>query len=206
MIFCDILSKRTYARRVRIPRYTLDEFHAVVAIACVDGTMSIIKYSFVYSFELITCAGDALKLYCKQDWKNYGYAFHCWQQVRWFIHWMSEWPSSLRWRHNGRDSVTNHQPYDCLLDCLFRCKSTKTPKLRVTGLCVGNSPVTRELTAQITGTAENISIWWRLHVSEKYANENKDHRYIVNIGVCISTYIQTRLLCSNKAYCNHVHW
>ena len=65
--FCDILSKGTYARRVRIPRYTLDEFQAVVAIACVDGTMSIIKYSFVYSFELIACAGGALKLYCKQD-------------------------------------------------------------------------------------------------------------------------------------------
>ena len=23
---------------------------------------------------------------------------------------------TLRWRHNGRDSVTNHQPHDCLLN------------------------------------------------------------------------------------------
>ena len=23
---------------------------------------------------------------------------------------------TLRWRHNGRDSVSNHQPYDCLLN------------------------------------------------------------------------------------------
>ena len=48
--------------------------------------------------------------------------------------------SSLRWRHNDHDCVSNHQPYDCLLNRLFRRKSKKTSKLRVTGLCVGNSP------------------------------------------------------------------
>ena len=47
----------------------------------------------------------------------------------------------LQWRHNGRDGVSNHQPHDCLLNRLFRRKSKKTSKLRVTGLCVGNSPV-----------------------------------------------------------------
>ena len=26
----------------------------------------------------------------------------------------------LLWRHNGRDSVLNHQPRDCLLNRLFR--------------------------------------------------------------------------------------
>ena len=47
----------------------------------------------------------------------------------------------LHWRHNDHDCVSNHQPYDCLLNRLFRRKSKKTSKLRVTGLCVGNSPV-----------------------------------------------------------------
>ena len=47
---------------------------------------------------------------------------------------------SLRWRHNGRENVSNHQPHDCLLNRLFRRRSKKTSKLRVTGLCVGNSP------------------------------------------------------------------
>ena len=46
----------------------------------------------------------------------------------------------LRWRHNERDSVSNHQPHDCLLNGLFRRRSKKTSKLRVTGLCVENSP------------------------------------------------------------------
>ena len=47
---------------------------------------------------------------------------------------------SLLWRHNGRYGVSNHQPHDCLLNPLFRCRSKKTSKLRVTGLCAGNSP------------------------------------------------------------------
>ena len=47
---------------------------------------------------------------------------------------------SLRWRHNGRDSVSNHQTHDCLLNSFLRRRSKKTSKLRVTGLCVGNSP------------------------------------------------------------------
>ena len=49
---------------------------------------------------------------------------------------------SLQWSHNGRDSVSNHQPHDCLLNRLFRRRSKKTSKPRVTGLCAGNSPVT----------------------------------------------------------------
>ena len=48
--------------------------------------------------------------------------------------------SSLRWRHNDYDGVSNHQLHGCLLNRLFRRRSKKTSKLRVTGLCVGNSP------------------------------------------------------------------
>ena len=40
---------------------------------------------------------------------------------------------SLRWRHNGRDSASNHQPHHCLLNRLFRRRSKKTSKLHVTG-------------------------------------------------------------------------
>ena len=74
----------------------------------------------------------------------------------------------LQWRHNGRDSVSNHQPYDCLLNRLFSRRSKKTPKLRVIGLCAGNSPVTGEFPAQRASNAENVSIWWRHHVSPKW--------------------------------------
>ena len=39
----------------------------------------------------------------------------------------------------------------------------KTPKLRVTGLCDGNSPVTGEFPAQRASNAENVFISWRHH-------------------------------------------
>ena len=47
---------------------------------------------------------------------------------------------SLRWRHNDHAGVSNHQPHGCLLNRLFWHWSKKTSKLRVTGLCAGNSP------------------------------------------------------------------
>ena len=66
-------------------------------------------------------------------------------------------------RHNGRCSVSNHQPHDCLLNRLFRRRSKKTTELRVTGLCAGNSPGTGEFPAQMASYAENVSIRWRHH-------------------------------------------
>ena len=62
-------------------------------------------------------------------------------------------------------SVSNHQSHGCLLNRLFKRRSTKTSKLRVTGLWVGNSPGTGEFPAQMASNAENVSIWWRhLHI------------------------------------------
>ena len=71
----------------------------------------------------------------------------------------------LEWRHNGRDSVSNHQPRVCLLNRLFKRRSNKTSKLRVTGLCAGNSPVTGEFLSQMASNAEKNFIWWR-HLAE----------------------------------------
>ena len=56
---------------------------------------------------------------------------------------------SLQWCHNGHSGISNHQPHDCLLKCLFRCKSKKTSKFHVTCLCVGNSPVAGEFPTQM---------------------------------------------------------
>ena len=72
---------------------------------------------------------------------------------------------ALLWRHNGRDSVSNHQPHDCLLNRLFGRRSKKISKLRVTGLCAENSPGTGDFPAQMASYAENVSIWWRHHGS-----------------------------------------
>ena len=75
---------------------------------------------------------------------------------------------SLQWRHNERDGISNHQPHDCLFNGLFRCRSKKTPKFCVTGLFSGNSPGTGEFPAQMASNAENITIWWRHHVTARF--------------------------------------
>ena len=82
------------------------------------------------------------------------YTQECHNQYRWL---------SLQWRHNRRDSVSNHQPHDCFRNRLFRHRSKKTSKLRVTVLSVGNSPEAGEFPAQMASNAENVSIWWRHH-------------------------------------------
>ena len=64
--------------------------------------------------------------------------------------------TSLQWRHHGRDGVSDHQPHDCLLNRLFRRRSKKTSKLRVTGLCEGNSPVICEFPAQRASNTEKF--------------------------------------------------
>ena len=70
---------------------------------------------------------------------------------------------TLHRRHNDYDGLSNHQPHGCLLNRLFRRRSKKTSKLRVTGLCTGNSPGTGEFPAQMASYAEKVSIWCRHH-------------------------------------------
>ena len=83
-------------------------------------------------------------------------------------------PRTLRWRHNGRDSVSNHQPHDCLLNSLFRSRSKKTSKFRVTGLCAGNSPGTGDFPAQMASNAEMFPF---NDVIMKMAKRNKNRHF-----------------------------
>ena len=87
---------------------------------------------------------------------------------------------ALQWRHNGCDGVSNHQPHDCLLNRLFRRRSKKTSKLRVTGLCAGNSPVTGEFPAQMASNAENVFIWWRYHRGNEINEGSRKRTAICN--------------------------
>ena len=104
---------------------------------------------------------------------------------------------ALRWRHNGHDGVSNYQPHHCLVNRLFGCRSKKKSKLRVTGLCAGNSPGTGEFPAQKASNAENVSIWWRHHDMWIWNNESKH----VSIGRGLSKcHDRKRVLVS------FVHW
>ena len=85
--------------------------------------------------------------------------------INWFL------CGSITVTSNVRDSVSNHQPHDCLLNRLFRGRSKKISKLRVTGLCAGGSPGTGEFPAQMASNAENVSIWWRYHDLEMHLSQ-----------------------------------
>ena len=69
--------------------------------------------------------------------------------------------SNLLWAHdndvimNERYGVSNHQPHDCLLHCLYRHRSKKTSKLRVSGLCAGNRWIPH---------TKGQQLWCALHV------------------------------------------
>ena len=91
-------------------------------------------------------------------------------------------PNSLQWHHNERDGVSNHQPLDCLLNRLLKHRSKKQPKLRVTVLCEGNSPVTGEFPAQRASNAENVSIWWRHRVSQQ--GRTLQNKKLTQLPVC----------------------
>ena len=70
---------------------------------------------------------------------------------------------TLQWRHNEHDGVSNHRGLDCLFNHLFGRISKKISKLRVTGFCAGNLPVTGEFPTQMASNAENVTIWRRHH-------------------------------------------
>ena len=84
----------------------------------------------------------------------------------WFIKFRSHLTgpnaTALLQRHNGRDGISNHQPYACLLNRLFtRIKeSIKVPH---------HWPPCGEFTGnrwtQMTSNTEDASIWWRHHAN-----------------------------------------
>ena len=80
--------------------------------------------------------------------------------------WISAWWDfsfgTLQWLHYERNGILNHQPQDCLTNCLFKAQIKETSKL-----ChwpgVWNSPVPGEFPAQRSSNGENVSIWWHHH-------------------------------------------
>ena len=95
------------------------------------------------------------------------------KQYSYFLH-------TLQWRYYECDGVWNHRRLDCLLNRLFRRRTKKTSKPRVTGLCEGNPPVTVTggFPSQSASNAENVSIWWRHHELVQSAALLKWHRLV----------------------------
>ena len=84
--------------------------------------------------------------------------------------------TTLQWSHNEHHGITNHRHLDCLLSHLFSHTSKKTSKLRFTGLCEGNPPVTGGFPSQRPSNAENVSVWWLHHVT--FRDELSQHQVL----------------------------
>ena len=67
----------------------------------------------------------------------------------------------LQWRLIGRDSVSNHQPHECLLNRLFRL--TESLKALCHWPLCGEITGTGEFPTQRASYAEHVSIWRRHH-------------------------------------------
>ena len=91
--------------------------------------------------------------------------------VAWVCHVVDHVQAPLHWPHNDHDGVSNHQHHGYLLNRLFRRRSKNTSKLRVTGLCVGNSP--RSVNSPHKGSVtrkmfpfDDVTMrWWQIMVS-----------------------------------------
>ena len=93
-------------------------------------------------------------------------------------------------RHNGRDSVSNHQLRDCLLNRLFRRRPKKTSKLRVTGLCAGNSfdDVIMYSTSDVPQQDVVVSNW---QFNRSFSNEMGNlHAFLETIYSWLTVYTQ----------------
>ena len=116
----------------------------------------------IFSINLIEVNKDVLGIFLDAD-----------SALRGLNHSKTHWPIcvtveksyghfALKWRQNERDGVSNHRRLNCLPNRLFRRRSKKTSKLRVTGLCEGNSLVTSEFSVQ-RASNDDVAIWWSHH-------------------------------------------
>ena len=134
------------------------------------------KYQISFQWWLIHFGVCHVTQFCMKRWSTQKYSFSFQYRtcpVQWNINhhksidlvkhiprkiglYKSHMTLALQWRHNEPAGVSNHQPHDCLLTRLFRHRSKKISKLRVTGLCEGNSPVAGEFPAQRVSNAEKF--------------------------------------------------
>ena len=83
--------------------------------------------------------------------------------------------TSLQWRHNEPNGVSNHRGIDCSLNRLFRRRSTKT--------AIGEIPAQRD------SNPEKVSIWWRHQIPSHFWTRvipSKTKKTCTHLPLCVS--------------------
>ena len=80
--------------------------------------------------------------------------------------------ASLQWRHNGRDSVSNHQPHIVFSTVYSDAVQRKLQAPRHWPFCgeFNGDRWIDEFPAQMASNAENISISWRHHATRIFGH------------------------------------
>ena len=89
---------------------------------------------------------------------------------------------TLQRRRRERDGVSNHQPHDCSLNRLFRRRSNKPSKLRVTCLFEGNSSVNSPHKDQVTRKmvpVDDVIIGYTIAVLQHYWKSKSKYNQMV---------------------------
>ena len=107
---------------------------------------------------LLTLSGDWFNTRSVMTWEHFR---HYWPLMRWILpHYSDVIMDAMASLITSLTSV--------YLTVFIHAQIKENIKVRVTGLCAGNSPETGEFPAQMASNTENVSIWWRHH----------DHRWI----------------------------
>ena len=116
------------------------------------------KVPFLYWIRALTIvtAWSCIPRYCTQHYTNTGRSLRLtnWWTNRWWLHYNDVIMSAM---------ASQIISFMIVYSIVYSGADQKISNLRVTGLCVGNSPVTGEFPAQRASNAENVSIWWRHH-------------------------------------------
>ena len=127
------------------------------ALKIANTLLQALKMSYNVSTKLWTCSINTyISPLCTT------FPFGEYRQPSIYVIWTINIPVTSQWARWRLKSPA----HGCLLNRSFRRRSKKTSKLRATGLCAGNSPVTSEFLAQRVSNKENVFIWWRNHEPE----------------------------------------
>ena len=88
--------------------------------------------------------------------------------------------------HDGGDGISNHLHLDYLLNRLFRCRSKKTSKLCITGLCEGK--LSGEFPSQRASNRKNVIIWWSHHIYDGITYPCTKHLHLPHIFTSVWQY------------------
>ena len=116
--------------------------------------------------------------------------------------------TALEWRHHECDAASNHRRLGCVLNRLFRDRSKKTSKIRLTGLCDGKSPVTGEFPIQKKAVTrkmlpsdyvimvrlyESLPCIWLLNIQNAYSPNRPRVYFYCQISIMIRTWINSHV-------------